>query len=278
MSSTPVRILLLACAAAAVLSGCKRREAEAPPAPPPATVPAATPAEAGAPMAYDSKNQFAEVKLVLPEAIKSQPDLHAQLYAAAVRDLRQFVEGAQADRTEAGGDEGQQPYSRSIEVTPAAETGKLFSLRRFASEYTGGAHGMTLYGAVMWDKALKRQLTAADLFRRGADLGALDRALCAAVNVARKGRGSTDVITLTSTEGWSCPKATALPFVLAAGNMPGKAGGLTFLIDPYLIDSYAAGPYEITLPQAAFRSLLAPAYADEFAGAPLKAGDVTPLN
>lgn len=279
MSSTPVRILLLACAAAAVLSSCKRREAEVPPAPPAASASAAvTPADAAAPMAYESKNQFAEVKLALPEAIKAQPDLHAQVYAAGVRDLRQFVEGSQADRTEAGGDEGQQPYTRSIEVTSAAETGKLFSLRRFASEYTGGAHGMTLYGAVLWDKALKRQLTAADLFRRGVDLGALDRALCEAVNVARKARGSTDVITLTSTEGWNCPKATALPFVLAAGNTPGKAGGLTFLIDPYLVDSYAAGPYEITLPQAAFRGLLNPAYADEFAGAPVKAGDVTLLN
>lgn len=277
MSSTPVRILLLACAAAAVLSGCKRREAEAPPAPPPATAAATTPAEAGAPMAYESKNQFAEVKLALPEAIKAQPDLHAQLYAAGVRDLRTFVEGSQADRTEAGGDESQQPYTRSITITPAAETGKLVSLRRLTEEYTGGAHGNTLYSAVLWDKAIKRQLSFADLFRRGADLGALNRALCEAINVARKARGATDVITLgEATSGWACLAASEYPFVLAAGNTPGKAGGLTFLIEPYRVDAYANGAYEITLPQAAFRSLLAPAYADEFAGAPLKAGDVTP--
>ena len=32
----------------------------------------------------------------------------------------------------------------------------------------------------------------------------------------------------------------------------------------------------IAVPQSVFRSLLNPAYADEFAGAPVKAGDVTP--
>lgn len=274
--SPAVRLTLLALAATAALSGCKRREAEAPPAPAPAAAPATmTPADAAAPMAYDSKNQFAEVKLALPEAIKTQPDLHARVYAEAVRDLRQFVEGAQADQTEAGGESGQ-PYTQSIDITAAAETGKLISLRRATEEYTGGAHGNTRYGAVLWDKALKRQLGAGDLFRAGADAVALNRALCEAVNVARKARGSTEVITLGGTNGWACPEAIKLPFVLAAGTTPGKAGGLTFLIDPYLVDAYAAGPYEITLPQSAFRALLNPAYADEFAGAPQKAGDVTP--
>ena len=36
------------------------------------------------------------------------------------------------------------------------------------------------------------------------------------------------------------------------------------------------GAYRIAVPQSVFRPLLNPAYADEFAGAPVKAGDVTP--
>ena len=63
--------------------------------------------------------------------------------------------------------------------------------------------------------------------------------------------------------------------MLAAGTTAGKAGGLVFLIAPYLVGPYAEGSYEVTVPQSAFRSLLAPAYADEFAGQPVEAQPAT---
>jgi len=218
-------------------------------------------------MAYESKTPFAEVSLSLPVAIKTQPDLHARLYSTAVRDLRQFTEGAQADRTEAGGDEGMAPYDKSIQITPAAETGKLFSLIRTDSEYTGGAHPVSSFAAILWDKALKRDVAASELFVKG-DLGALDTALCAAINAAKRGRDpAAQTISLTS-DTFACPKASATPFVLATGTTPGKAGGLIFLIGPYLVGPYAEGTYEVTVPQSAFRGLIAPAYADEFSGEP----------
>ena len=75
---------------------------------------------------------------------------------------------------------------------------------------------------------------------------------------------------------WTCPKAVSTPFVLAPSTTPGKAGGVVFLIGAYQIGPYSDGPYRLAVPQAVFRSLLNPAYADEFAGAPVKAGDVTP--
>lgn len=265
-----LRLSLIGLAVAATLAGCNRdRETapttQAPVAPGQAAV--VTPAEAAAPMAFESKTPFAEVSLTLPVVIKTQPDLHARLYAAAVRDLREFTEGAQADRTEAGGDEGAPAYEKSIEITPGAETGKLFSLIRTDSEYTGGAHPNASFAAILWDKALKREVPAASLFRT-ADLSALDAALCAAINAEKRKRDpQAQTISLTSTE-WKCPRAATLPFVLAAGTQPGKAGGLVFLIGAYLVGPYAEGPYEVTVPQSAFRSLLAPAYADEFAGEP----------
>ncbi len=273
-----VRVLLLTAAASAVLSGCER-EREPTPAPAPAATPSpgnVTPADAAAPLAFESKNQFAEVKLELPAAIKGHPDLHAQLYAASVRDLRQFVEGAQADRTEAGGDDEMPPYAKTILFKPGAETGKLFSLSQMNWDFTGGAHGNAQWGSVLWDKALKRRITAADLFRKGANMAALDQALCAAANTAKKARDpAAETVSLTPGAMWTCPRAAQTAFVLAPGTTPGKAGGLTFLIAPYQIDSFAAGTYELTVPLSAFASLLAPAYADEFAGQPVKSGDVT---
>ena len=152
--TSPVRILLLTVAVAASLAACQRRDDKAEtPAPAPVVAVPPTPAAAGAPMTYDSKNSFATVKLTLPDAIKDKPDLHAPLYAAAVRDLRQFTEGAQADRTEAGGDGGLPPYEKTIAYAAGAETGKLFSLKRTDFDYSGGAHPNTIFASVLWDKA-----------------------------------------------------------------------------------------------------------------------------
>lgn len=274
--TTPFRLAaVLSLALAATLAGCNRDKADEKAAPPVPTAGAGavvTPADAAAPMAFESKSPFAEVSLTLPVAIKAQPDLHARLYAAAVRDLREFSEGAQADRTEAGGDDSIGAYNKSIEVTPGAETGRLFSLIRTDSEYTGGAHPNSSFAAILWDKALKREVAAADLFTKTGDLSALDTALCAAINAEKRKRDpQAQTVSLTGNGMWKCPRASTLPFVLATGTQPGKAGGLVFLIGPYQVGPYSDGPYEVTVPQSAFRSLLASPYADEFGGEP-KAG------
>ena len=279
--SLPSRALIVTAAVALTLAACDRREREAAPdaaAPAPGEA-AVTPAEGAAPMTYESENRFAQVELELPDAVRAQPDLHARLYAEAVRELRTFSEGAQADRTEYEGDMDLPPYAKHIDYVAAGETGKLISLQRNSSEYTGGAHPNPAYGAVIWDKALKRFVQPAQLFRRGADLSSLDQALCDAVNAARRGRNAdAEPIGLNETRGgWSCPRAVSTPFVLAPSTTPGKAGGLIFLIGPYQVGPYAEGGYEIAVSQTEFRALLAPAYVDEFAGAPVREGDVTDL-
>ena len=266
--TVPIRALVISLALSAALAGCNRDKPAETAANAPAAGALVTPAEAAAPMAYESKTPYAEVSLTLPIALKTQPDLHAALYARTVADLREFTEGAQADRTEAGGDEGMGPYDKTIEITPGAETSKLFSLIRTDSEFTGGAHPNASFLSILWDKALKRQITAADLFVRGANLAALDTALCASINAEKKKRDpSAQTVSLTGGD-WICPRAATTPFVLAQGQTPGKAGGLVFLIAPYLVGPYAEGTFEVTVPQSAFRALVAPAYADEFGGEP----------
>ena len=270
---TALRALLLTVAVATTLASCNRKEAEPAPAPQPAAVAGAeiTPADAAAPMGFALTTEYATVKLTLPEAIKPQTDLHARLYAEEVRHLRQFTEGAQADRSEAGNDPAIGRYEKTITLTPAAETGKLVSFRREVFDFSGGAHPNTQTTGVLWDKALKQMVTPATLFRRGADLTALDQALCAAINAAKKARAPGAAPVTLGARDWACPRAAATPFVLAPGTVDGKAGGLTFLIGPYQVGPYAEGGYQITLPLAQFRTLLAGAYADEFAGQPVAA-------
>jgi hypothetical protein len=271
--SSTLKALILTAAVGAALAGCNRDrdKAAAPPAPV-ATPVAETPAAAGAPFDFKSETPYAEVELTLPQALKGQPDLHARLYADGVKELRQFMEGAQADRTEAGGDQGMPAYEAMITFDKPVETGKLFSLARADYEFTGGAHGNTSYAGVMWDKALKKVVQPAGLLRPGVGLSALDAALCAAVNGEKRKRDPQAVaLTLTAkADGlWACPRAADTPVVLAPGSEPGKAGGLVFLVGPYQVGPYAEGSYAVPVPQAAIRAVLAPAYADEFAGSPV---------
>ena len=271
----PLSLLLLTAVAVAALSACNRdRDADAP-APAPEGGAAVTPADAAAPMAYESKTPYADVKLVLPEAIKAQTDLHARLYAEEVRKLRQFVDGAQSDLVEAGADPDQPKFTNTVTITAAAETGKLFSLKRVSFE-TGGAHPNTLSSGLLWDKALKRQIGLADLFRKDADLTVLDQALCSALNTAKRARVPDGPSITFDSKPFACPRIASTPFVLTPGSVQAKAGGLTFLIGPYQAGPYVEGAYELAIPATVFRSLLATAYAGEFGGELVKAGDVTP--
>lgn len=270
------RALLLTAAVVALLAACHRPKDETA-APAAAGVEApSTAAEAAAPMAYQARTPFASVKLDLPVAVRAQPDLHARLYAEEVRKLHQFIEGAQADRTEAGDDATLPAYEKDITLALAAETGKLLSLKRVDFDNSGGAHPNTLSSGVLWDKALKRELTAADLFRKGADMTALDQALCSAINAAKRARVRDSALLTLNGRSGGCPRALSTAFVLAPGSVPGRAGGLIFLIGPYEVGAYAEGPYELAVPVVAFRNLLAAAYADEFGGDLIKTGDVTP--
>lgn len=273
----PLRFLLLTAAVAASLAACNRDgETDAPAAPTSDPNALITPADAAAPQGLDEKTPYADIKLILPDELKAHPDLHASLYAEEVRKLRQFAEGAQGELTEAGAATDRPKYENTITVTTAAETAKLFSLKRTSLDYSGGAHPNTLTSGILWDKALKRRIGLADLFRKGADLTVLDQALCSALNTAKRARVPDGASITFDSKPFACPRAATTPFVLTPGDTPGKAAGLTFLIGPYQAGSYAEGGYEIAIPAAVFRSLLATAYAGEFGGQLTRAGDVTP--
>ncbi len=276
--TSPIRTLLILTVAATALAACNRDKEPAPPAAStPGETATVTPADAAAPMGFELKTPYADVRLTLPDAIKPQTDLHAPLYAEEVRQLRQFIEGAQGELTEAGADTDRPKYEKTVTVTAALETGKLFSLKRVDFDYSGGAHPNTLTSGILWDKALKRRLGLAALFRPGADLTVLDQALCSAINAAKRARVPDSASVTMDGKDWSCPRAADTAFVLTPGTVPGKAAGLTFLIGPYQVGPYAEGGYELAIPVTGFRSLLAVAYADEFGGQLLKAGDVTPV-
>jgi len=155
---------------AVALAGCNR-DPEPAPATKAAPGQAAAVAAAGsaAALSFESKTPWADVRLTLPESLKAQPDLHPALYEEEVRRLRQFVEGAQGELTEAGAESGLPKYAKDITFSTALQTPKLLSLKRVDYDYSGGAHPNTLSSGVLWDKTLKRRIGLPDLFGETAD-------------------------------------------------------------------------------------------------------------
>lgn len=269
LRALPLRALFVTAAVAASLAACQGEDKKAEPAPG-----AQADTSQTTPLTYESKTPFATVRLTLPEAIKSQPDLYKALYQQEVSDLVGYAEGAQSDRTEAGSDSALPPYEKLITYSPPVQTGRLYSSIRNDFDYSGGAHPNTVATALLWDKTEKRRITSLDLFTKGANLSAVERALCDAVNAAKTKRPGTTPVS-NKTDTWTCPKLKDTAIVLAPGTVDGKAGGLTFLINAYAVGPYVEGAYYLTLPTTSFQSLLNPTYAAEFAGQPTKAGDVT---
>ena len=219
------------------------------------------------PYTFASNSSQADVSLKLPAMLSEEPALHARLYAEGVKDLKGFVEGAAAAHAEDTSDTT--PYAKNVSWTEAADTPKLLSLREETLEFTGGAHPNTTLQALLWDKALKRPLQPQALFKPGADLSKLDAAICNSLTATKKKRLGAD-FTAAGDATWRCPHWSESAFVLAPSTQAGKAGGLTFLFSPCTVGACVEGPYQATVPLAAFQSALAPAYADEFAGVPGK--------
>lgn len=225
------------------------------------------------PVAYKLEDGRMTTELTLDPALRAYPELRAVLYDAGMVAVREFEAGVREARAEEGG-ELDYNMDLTLEWNAPVATPRLVSSDGMLWSFTGGAHGNPGYHAILWDRLGHREVAPAELFRADADQSKLDRALCDAINAAKAARGGDDAWDPAPYRGeqgdglWSCPAALETPFSLAPGDTTGKAGGLVFLIDPYVVGPYAEGVYTAVVPAAAFSALLSPEWADQFGGAP----------
>ncbi len=227
------------------------------------------PAAPALPLAFKQTDPAADVALTLPAEIGRYPALHAALYDREVALLKDFAIRAEADRKSTVGEFPWRQYASERQWTVAAATSKLIGLRGTWFDYTGGAHPNHGATAILWDAGANNELKSAALFRRDADMGVLDKAICDAVVLAKRNREGA----MPLDDVFSCPKWSETVLALAPSTEVGKIGGLAVLIDPYVVGPYAEGDYEVVIPLSTLRPLLAPAYADAFAGSPRSPGN-----
>lgn len=261
-----------ALALALTLGACERRPAEEPgraASPSPKAPRPITPSAPVRPLTFKQSDPAADVGLILAAEIGQYPVLHAMLYDREVAQLKAFAARAEADRKQNDGTFPWRPYDGQREWTLAAATPSLVSLRGSWFDYTGGAHPNHGSTGLLWDVKAETEIKPSALFRPGADMKVLDKAICDAVAVAKSHREGASPLDSV----FGCPKWSDTELALAPSTEAGKIGGLIVLIDPYVVGSYAEGDYEVTIPLSAFRALLAPAYGGIFGGSPKSPGN-----
>ena len=161
-------------------------------------------------------------------------------------------------------------HAHSLEThwTVAADTPRFLSLQSSRYTYTGGAHGMTGYDALLWDKARKRETSIRAVMTSPAAFAeAVHGRFCDGLDQARaKKRGGP--IMRGDDPFTQCidPMKEVLVPVSSSGAL---IDAIKIVIGPYSAGPYSEGTYEVALPvDAAMRKAIKTEYQDAFAGAP----------
>lgn len=259
---------LLLLAGAVLLSSC----ADEPP------TPAERAAAALVPGAPDSAAADAEAKNAAASNVKESSDLVEFAYAypreaAMIPDLAAWLDNdratrrdaliAVAQRDKAAAEKAGFPYRPHSHLQTwqrVSNTPRFLSLSAEIQTYTGGAHGMTSFATLLWDRNRAKQRQPLDLFTSGEAFDAAIRnAFCAGIERAKTAKGIVAEEAPDSPFG-NCPPASAQTVWL--GSSDGRyLDRMTIAIAPYEIGPFAEGSYKINVPVT---GTLVGAVKDEF--------------
>lgn len=158
------------------------------------------------------------------------------------------------------------PHSLETEWSVAADTPRFLALQSQTYVYTGGAHGMTGYDAVLWDKTRKQESSVKALMTSPAAFStAIRDRFCAILDKQRAEKRGAPVVR-GDDDFTQC--IDPMEQVLVPTSKDGKLiDGLTVVVGPYSAGPYAEGSYEVALPvDAAMRDAIKPDYRDAFVG------------
>jgi hypothetical protein len=270
MTSKSLPIVLIA---ATLCSACSKE---------PEPTPAEKVAAASVPGAPPGAADDVAAKAATASDVKESSDLIEFAYsypreAAAIPDLAKWLDNDRAKKREAliadatrdrdaAKKEGF-PYHAHSHLQAwerVTNTPRFLSLSSDISTYTGGAHGMTSFDTLIWDRNRAIRLKPLDLFTSGEAFDAAIRnPFCEAIVRAKAARG---IAPSDDPEGIfeKCPAASTQTVWL--GSSDGKyLDRLTIGIAPYEIGPYAEGNYKINVPvTGALVKMVKPEYQRDF--------------
>ena len=138
-------------------------------------------------------------------------------------------------------------YATQVSYVTSGQSDRLLSLESAVYSFTGGAHGSSGSGAVLWDRQEAREVGIPQLLRPGQSwTGAIRRPFCVLLDREREERRE-EPVTRNDMFG-DCPKYGDLTVVLSDGDQNGLFDHIKVIADQYVAGPYAEGPYEILLP------------------------------
>jgi hypothetical protein len=252
---------LTALAALLLMVGCQDQEAPAAartaaadPAPASAEAPSDIAAQAS--IDPDAKGRTEEVDngvyefaYSYPAKAARYPDLRASLDGRLEKQRSEVENSAREDKANAE-KEGYpyRPHSSETEWKVVTDLPAWLSLSAESYEYTGGAHGMSYFDTLLWDKAARKVREPTDLFASSAALrDAIQQPFCDALDRERAKRRGGPVQRDNGDTFNEC--INPLESVVILGSKSGNGfDRLGVLVAPYAAGSYAEGSYEVTLP------------------------------
>jgi hypothetical protein len=223
------------------------------------------PAPAGKPFEEKEKTDFLEFSYAYPAQAAAIPFLAEKFgkeAASSRTDATRMAQEDSASMKKSGFPF--RPHSLETRWSVAADTPRFLSLRSQTYVYTGGAHGMTGYDVLLWDKARKRETSVKALMTTPAAFAAAihDR-FCAELDKERAEKRGEPVVR-GDDDFTKC--IDPMEQVLVPTSRDGKlVDSMTVVIGPYSAGPYAEGSYEVALPvDAAMRNAIKTEYQDGF--------------
>ena len=139
------------------------------------------------------------------------------------------------------------PYDTQKSYETAGQSDRLLSLELGVYAFTGGAHGSSGSGSLLWERQLKREVSIQDLLQPGQSwTGAIRQPFCTLLNREREKRRGEPV--KPDDMFGDCPKYGDVTVLLADDDKNGRFDHIHVIADQYVAGPYAEGPYEISLP------------------------------
>ena len=217
----------------------------------------------------EEKDGLIEFAYAYPRDAATIPELAAWLDNDRATKRDALIAAAQRDKAAADkGDFPYRPHSHLQRWERVTSTPRFLSLSAEIETYMGGAHGMTNFDTLLWDRNRRKRLKPLDLFKSGEAFDAAIREpFCAGIKRAKAAKGIVADEAPDSPFA-KCPPASAQTVWL--GSSDGRyLDRMTIAIAPYEVGPFAEGSYKINVPVT---GALAKAVKGEFAR------DILPIN
>ncbi len=211
------------------------------------------------------KNDLIEFAYAYPAEAAQIPELAK--FLDADRQVKHTALVAAAERDRAGSAKGHFPYHAHSHLQKwlrVTNTPRFLSLSAEIETYAGGAHGMTSFDTLLWDRNKRVRLKPVDLFISPEAFDAAIREnFCDRIKQAKAAKGIQ-----TPDEPGSpfarCPPVSAQ--TVWVGSSDGRyLDRMTIAIAPYEIGPFAEGSYKINMPvTSALVRVLKPEFARDF--------------